>query len=377
MSIENTLAGFREIANSPRKQLDRYLADGKKVVAVAPVYTPEEIIHSMGIVPMGTWGADRELHESKKYFPAFICSVAQSITELGIIGSYKGISAIVIPYLCDSLKVFGENWKYAVPSIPFIPMAYPQNRSNEAGRTFTRAGYERVISDLEKISGVSFDENSLADSIKIYNKHNESMRHLSEVLSACPSINAVDRSSIYKSAHFITKEEHTALVDQLISEIEANPVQETKKTRVLTLGILADNPNLLSFFDDNDMQIVADDIAHESRQYRIDTPLSTSPLDGLAEKFSAMGNCSVLHDPDNTHADSVVKLVEQNEAEGVVVLLTKFCDPEEFEYVRIKKACAKADIPVVVIEVDRQMVNYEQARTMLETFKDIIKTKSA
>ena len=29
-------------------------------------------------------------------------------------------------------------------------------------------------------------------------------------------------------------------------------------------------------------------------------------------------------------------------------------------------------IPVTVIEVDRQMVNYEQIRTALETFRDIL-----
>ena len=55
-----------------------------------------------------------------------------------------------------------------------------------------------------------------------------------------------------------------------------------------------------------------------------------------------------------------------------MVLLTKFCDPEEFDYPLIKKACAAAGIPVTVIEVDRQMVNYEQARTALETFRDLL-----
>ncbi len=106
----------------------------KKVVACVPVYTPEELIHSMGLVPMGAWGADIELKESKKYFPAFICSIMQSILELGIKGEYKGISAIVIPSLCDSLKCLGQNWKYAVKDIPFIPMTYPQNRKPEAGK---------------------------------------------------------------------------------------------------------------------------------------------------------------------------------------------------------------------------------------------------
>ena len=52
--------------------------------------------------------------------------------------------------------------------------------------------------------------------------------------------------------------------------------------------------------------------------------------------------------------------------------MTKFCDPEEFDYVMIKKACEKADLPLALVEVDRQMVHFEQVRTNLETFRDML-----
>ena len=138
MEVREILDVFRLADPSALKA--KYLAEGRKIVLTAPVYTPEEIIHSMGLAPMGVWGADVLLESSKRYFPAFICSVVQSIVELGMRGTYDGASAIVIPSLCDSLKVVGQNWKYAVPGIPFIPMTYPQNRASEAGRAFTKAG---------------------------------------------------------------------------------------------------------------------------------------------------------------------------------------------------------------------------------------------
>ena len=74
MSISAILERFRKAASDPAALKDRYLSEGKKIVLTAPVYTPEEIIHSMGLVPMGAWGADLELSESKRYFPGFICS---------------------------------------------------------------------------------------------------------------------------------------------------------------------------------------------------------------------------------------------------------------------------------------------------------------
>lgn len=365
------LEKFHEIASSPKKQLNAYLAQGKKVVACVPVYTPEELIHSMGLIPMGAWGGDIELRESKKYFPAFICSIMQSILELGIRGEYTGISAIVVPSLCDSLKCLGQNWNYAVKDIPFIPMTYPQNRKPDSGKEFTKASYRRVIRDLEEAAGVKFCEDSLARSNKIYKEHNEAMRKLTEVLEQHPSITALQRRDIFKSAYFMEKEEHTALVCQFMETL--SQVEETEeKIKIITTGILADSNGLLKIFDEHGLQIAGDDVAHESRQYRIDVNLDLEPLEGLADKFSRMDHCSVLYDPQKKRAGYIVDMVKKYKARGVVVLLTKFCDPEEFDYVIVKRACDEAGIPMIQIEVDRQMGNYEQAGTMIETFKDML-----
>ena len=372
-NIQELLRCFHEAAAHPAKQMKKYLSEGRKVVLVAPVYTPEEIIHSMGMVPFGIWGGDLQLDEAKKYFPAFICSIMQSIVELGMKGVYNGASAIVIPSLCDSLKVLGQNWKYAVKDIPFIPMTYPQNRKPGFGRTFTKAGYERVIRDLTQAAGTVFQEDKLEESIGVYNAHNAVMRELPGVLCAHPEISAAERSDIFKSAWFMRKEEHTELVKSLLEALKTKEAGQKKKIPVMITGILADAPDLLEILDDNGLQIVCDDVAAESRQYRTDTPEGEgTPLDRLAEKFAAMDNCSVLYDPEKKRVEYIVREAEAAGAKGVLVFLTKFCDPEEFDYPLIRKACEAAGLPCVLIEIDRQMENYEQARTAIETFRDLV-----
>lgn len=371
--LQELLVQFEEIANSPRKQLDQYLAQGKQAIGVVPVYTPEEILHSMGYVPFGMWGADIEVRDAKAYYPSFICSILQSILELGIHGAYRGLKAIVIPSLCDSLKSLGQNWKYAVEDdILFIPMTYPQNRANEVGRAFTKASYERVIEDIEKHIGGKFDDNALQKSLDIYNEHNRLMRELSLKLGEHDQITAYQRRNIFKSAHFMLKEEHSELVKEFLSELETLE-KSTKKVRVITTGILADSPNLLAIFDDNNMTIVGDDIAHESRQYRTDSLNGDTALEKLVDKFANMGCCSVLYDKDRKRADMLRDMAKERNADGVIVLMTKFCDPEEFDYVCIKNTLDDANIANVITEIDRQMVNYEQTKTTLETFKEMIR----
>lgn len=170
----------------------------------------------------------------------------------------------------------------------------------------------------------------------------------------------------------MTKEEHTSLVKEFIEQLIKSPEEKKNKIRVITSGILADNSSLLSVLDDNNIQIVGDDIAHESRQYRIDSKSGDSALDSLARKFSNMGNCSVLFDADKKRSEFITDMVKSKNASAVLMIMTKFCDPEEFDYVIIRKACEKANISCLQIEIDRQMVNYEQAKTMIQTFSENI-----
>ena len=125
--------------------------------------------------------------------------------------------------------------------------------------------------------------------------------------------------------------------------------------------------------DEMGLHIVADDVAAQSRQYRTDAPERDDALNALAEKFAAMGNCSVLYDQEKNRVKWIVDTAKARSAKGVLVVLTKFCDPEEFDYVMIKKACEAADLPLTLVEVDRQMVRFEQVRTNLETFRDLLK----
>ena len=44
--LDEILKKFQDAAEHPEALKERYLAEGKQIVLVAPVYTPEEIVHS-------------------------------------------------------------------------------------------------------------------------------------------------------------------------------------------------------------------------------------------------------------------------------------------------------------------------------------------
>lgn len=372
-NLTGLLEGFNTIVSNPKRKLDEHIAAGKKVIGCMPVYCPEELIYAADMMPFGIWGAEVEISEAKTYFPAFICSILQTSLEMGLKGELDQLSAIMIPVLCDSLKCMGQNWKQGVKNVEFIPVIHPQNRKLEAGVEFLMSQYNKIKNRLEEISGIKITDSKLQNAIIIYNEHRKTMREFVEIAGQYPQIiTPSQRSAVIKSGHFVDKLEHTKMVKALIKECKAEPEKKWDGITVVTTGIIADSPDILKIFEDNKIAIVCDDIAHESRQFRTDVPVYGDPIEGLARQISLMEGCSVLYDPDKKRGDMIVDQVKKYKADGVIVLMTKFCDPEEYDYPIMKKVFDKNNIPSIIIEVDQQMRNYEQARTMVQTFSDMI-----
>ena len=87
--IEILLAQFEEIANNPKKQLEQYISEGKKVIGCYPYYVPEELIYAAGMIPMGL---KRGIQQAKEYFAPFYCSLANEFGN-GLNGDLQNFQA--------------------------------------------------------------------------------------------------------------------------------------------------------------------------------------------------------------------------------------------------------------------------------------------
>ena len=149
-----------------------------------------------------------------------------------------------------------------------------------------------------------------------------------------------------------------------------------KGTKVVTSGIICDNPALLQIFEDNNIAIAADDVAHESRSFRVDAPEDEADgIKALALQFRAMDYDILLYDPQsnqNRRGEFVANLVKESGAQGLVLFMQQFCDPEEMEYPYLKKALDAANIPHIKLGIDQQMRDFGQAATAIQAFADVL-----
>ena len=75
---------------------------------------------------------------------------------------------------------------------------------------------------------------------------------------------------------------------------------------------------------------------------------------------------------DTNLPDRAIDLCKKTGATGVVYCQMKFCDPEEYDYPICARALRAEGIQVLQLEIDQQNASYEQARTRIQTFGEMI-----
>ena len=378
MSVEARIAEFRQIAENPKKQLQARKAEGKKCIGVMPYFVPEELIDAAGMVPFGLWGTnDKTISRAKEYCASFYCAVAQLDLEMLLDGTLDLLDGVVTPSICDTLRPMTQNIRVAMSGkLPCIFLAHPQNRRPAYGRKFTADQYTNMRKELEKIKGSPIPDEAISASIKIYNRSRRARREFVALAAKhADAVPATARSAVLKAAWFTPKAEYTKKLEALNAELNGLPAADWKGPKVVTSGIICDNPQLLKIFEENNIAIVADDVAHESRSFRVDAPETGDPMEALAQQFADQDYDVLLYDEassENRRGEFVADLVKKSGADGLIVFMQQFCDPEEMEYPYLKKALDAAGIPNIRIGIDQQMRDFGQARTAIQAFADVV-----
>ena len=294
--------------------------------------------------------------------------------EMGLTGKLDGLSAYMTTALCDTQRAASQNWRAGVGNrIPLIFVSQPQNRKSDFARAYALESYAQVAHEVEECAHGIIDDENLAGAIRLYNEWRAAMREFVELAGTHPAeVSACARLAVIEAGYFMDKSEHLPLVRELNAALAALPESADGYKRVVLSGIHEGIPAIVELLDEMGYAVAADDLAKESRAFALTVPEDKPPLEALAEAWCALDGDSLLYDPEKKHVKKVVDLAQAQGAQGVILLLAKFCDPEEFDAPLVRAACREAGVPFLQIEVDQSTETYEQARTQLETFADIL-----
>lgn len=347
---------------------------GDKAIAYFPVYAPVELIHAAGMLPVGLNGAGDQLdiQYADARFGSFICSIVKTTLEMGMTNHLKPFDGVLFSSICDSARNLCFVMKRNFPDMYIDFLHLPHNPNSTSSTDFLVSEYLRLQEHLEALNDRHVSNDALNEAITLYNSNRAMMRQLYNERARQPHL--MRTSELYALArvgNFLPVDQHTELLSQAIADLPSRVGKQRDSIRIVVEGSFCEQPplDLIKILEDAGCYIVDDDFILGPRWFLEDVPVNGDPLRALAESYSERSvYSSVRHDFRKPRHKELIEKVRRREADAVVMLIAKFCEPALFDYVLFKRELEKEGIPHLLMEFEEKMFTFERLRTEIETF---------
>ncbi len=377
MSVEQLVSRYREILeDSPLKQAAEWKANhpGSKVVGCYPVYTPVEIIHAAGMLPIGIVGGGNrlEIAHADSRFQSFVCSIVKSTLELGLIGNIDFLDGIVFHSICDPARNLASVFKRNFPKMQVEYIHFPQNMTSPHTAAYLAAEYQKLKASYEQLAGRAITDEDLGKSIRLYNEQRKLIRELYRIRRETPqNLSTLETYVLTRIGTLIPPEEHIAVLKEATAAASQRNEKPKDRIRVVLEGSFCEQPplELVEGLEAAGCYILDDDFLLGWRFFEQDIPSNGDPILNLARAYISQSVYSgVKHDTREPKSKHLIDKVRKTGASAVVILAAKFCEPALFDYALYRRALEKEGIPHLYLEFEEKMWIFDKARTEVETF---------
>ena len=346
---------------------------GRKVVGCYPVYTPVELVHAAGMLPVLVAGSGGipGIRQSEKHLQAFVCAIGRSTTELLDRGMLDVLDAMLFPSVCEISRSLNGVMSRLAGEKPFVYVQFPQNLDSAHSLDFLVCELNRVREILERLGGKPIPDDAIRASFAVYNKRAELLKALDHArMEQSPRISASRYYALRLAGMAIPPEEHIELLSRAVDALGKDDTIPSARLRMTLVGAFCERPpiSIIEKFEQFGVSIVGDDMLLGQRWWTGPLPLEGDPILALAKHYLENSiETSVVHRADPKAIYSrVLREAHQREADGVIVASAKFCHPALSDIACIVKACEERSVPYIRLEFTEDMTVFAPVLLQLE-----------
>lgn len=352
----------------------------RKVIAFMPIYVPQEIIHAAGMLPLGVFGGgDRlEVIQGDAYYQSYICRIPRSTIELILTKRLDFVDGMLFPSICDVIRNLSGMVKMIEPNIYSHYFDVPQNYVDGVGGEYYINELQELRHGLEELGGKEITDDSIRNSISVYNENRKLINKLYELRSAEPwKVPAYEAYLVMRAGMLIPVEEHNQLVIDYMAAIDKSDRPRRDNCRVVLSGMFCEQPplNLIKSIELAGCYVVDDDFILINRWLQEEVPLDGDPVKNLATSFlhHSVKTSATYEDNEEEKGLYLVEAVQRSGAEGVIFAAPSFCDPALLERPMLQDALNVANIPYIAFKYAENSGQMQPIREQAGTFSDSIK----
>jgi benzoyl-CoA reductase subunit C len=332
-------------------------------------YIPEEIIAAAGFHPLRIIGRyeTSNHHGQSLYTP--VCSFARDIFAASESDVFSFVSNVIFPNSCDSLKVLQQMWENDLTSPPVYVLLHPIQIYDHSVRYFAQQ-IEKLANILKHDSGLNFTDLQLVDCIQRYNHTRNLLRKLYTFADDKPHfLKGSDRIALVTAGMIMDRDEYNQILQLIVTEVfSADSVEQEAGKRIMVIGPLVDNLELLETIEQLGTSIVADDITNGSRYFDLDVDLDGNLYENLAKRYLRSGPSPTINTNIRDDEEFFRRRVTDMSLDGIIFINQKFCEPHVHSYL------AKMEI-LKEMRVNALMLEVEHNRTTVSE-RDLLRVES-
>ncbi|KXZ40413.1 Benzoyl-CoA reductase/2-hydroxyglutaryl-CoA dehydratase subunit, BcrC/BadD/HgdB [Alkalithermobacter thermoalcaliphilus JW-YL-7 = DSM 7308] len=354
---------------------------GKKVVGMYCVFSPQEIALAAGAIAVTLCGTKQEpIEDAEKDLPRNLCPLIKSSYGFAITDKcpYFYFSDVLLAETtCDGKK---KMYELMGKIKPMHIMNLPQTAQGEEALHLWKREMVRFIEFLEDKFNVKITEEKLKEAIKLMNKEREVMKRLHQLNAHKPApMTGMDMMLAQWLKGFnVDKQAGIEIIENLISEVQEQMEKgiyafDEDAPRILLTGcpIGSGSEKVLKILEESGASVVALENCTGYKGLDVLVDEEKDPITALAEKYLSTP-CSCMMS-NNGRLDLIERLAKEYQVDGVVDLTWQACHTYNIESFVVKNFVKeKLDLPFIQIETDYSDSDIGQLKVRIEAFLETL-----
>lgn len=371
------LKEFKRAVSSPLEYARQLKKDsGKKIMGYVCSYVPEEIILAAGAHPLRLFGTKENISLADSHLQSYCCSLVRGILEEGLSGRADLLDGMIFPHTCDSIQRLSDIWRINISFGFHLDIILPVKLDTESARDYMIDVLTKLRKDVGGALNVDVTDAVLQKAITTMNVIRQSIRSIYEMRSLNPRLmSGEDLYTLVRASMIMDRDRMAELLLETIAELQAkaDKIKEgAPLKRIVLAGGICNHPDIYPMIEEAGGAIVWDDFCTGARYFSEIIHEGVDPLSRIAERLIHRIVCPAKHMDLDGRARHLIRLVKEKNAQGIIFLLLKFCDPHAFDYPDIKKSLDEAGIPVMLMEINDPISSGGQLKTRCEAFLEML-----
>ena len=362
--MTNATAAFRERFETRHERARALGERGKKIVACFYGLAPKELVHAAGMVPVQLVEDRDSRYEAKSGLLPYMCGMSKNLAGQVESSVLDYMDGVMVSTVCDTNRHMLDIWVHQ-RAFPNHWLVRTPAKNDEGAVDYFTKELRRLAAELGRVSGQPVTDDSLRESIALFNENRALFRRFYETRPTA-GISAEDAVYVFASALTTPVEEHNALLRQLLASL--SPAEPTSGPKLMLSALnIPMSLDVIRMAEKYGATVVTDDFIRNARYGSADVPTDGDPFRALARGYLRTVPAPGMY-PLEDRANGIREAMSRAGAEGLIYLVQLYCDAYAFEYAVLKERFERWKLPHLKLEAEATPGSIEQLNVRVQSF---------